>query len=72
MYCCEGLRLNVFREVAIPANKEYFKRYGLVSNPAQPYSGDELVIRSKTKIDTFADMEQYDAMKAREESSKTD
>lgn len=68
MYVCEGLKLNKFRDVAIPANHEYFARYGYTNTPAVLHTGDELAPHAKTKIDTFADMEQYDLMKQNEEN----
>lgn len=73
MYVCEGLKLNKFRDVAIPANKMYFQRYGLMNADRMVYTGDELARPEKTKVDTFTDMEAYDRMKAAEEAAnKTD
>lgn len=67
MYVCEGLKLNKFKDVKIPANKDYFVRYGYTNTPASAYTGEDMAVRPKTKVDTFADMEAYDAQRQREE-----
>jgi len=71
MYIIEEMRLNKFVPVDIPSPRSYFQRLGAGTLPASQYSGDES-IPSGNKVDNLAYMDQYDKMKQKEESSKTD
>lgn len=48
----EKLKLNKFKLVKIPSNKDYFARVGLQSagTPSQ-YTGDEMAVLDQSKID---------------------
>lgn len=72
MYIIEKLKLNRFQDVNIPDNKSYFMRFGLTSPSSGSMTGDEMAPVAKTKIDTFADMEEFDRIRQQEESSKTE
>lgn len=72
MYVCEKLKLNKFRDVKIPANKDYFQRLGLTTTPTGEYSGDDSAPMPQTKIQSIEDIEAYDRMKQNEENSKTE
>lgn len=52
----EKLKLNKFRLVKIPSNKDYFGRVGLQSagSPSM-YSGDELVFPVQNKVDQIVE-----------------
>ena len=43
MWCPESLKVNKFKEVAIPTPTEYVQHYGLRSAP-ESYSGDNQAI----------------------------
>lgn len=53
MYIPEKLKLNKFRQVDIPANRDYFARYGMLEVPASKYSGDESMPVNESKIDSI-------------------
>lgn len=72
MYVCEGLRLNRFRDVAIPANKDYFRQYGFLSSIPGNFIGDEKPPQDGNKIDVLAAMDEYDRMMQAEENSKSE
>lgn len=69
-YPDEKMKVNSFRQVAIPRNAEYFARYGYAVSPASLYTGDEPAPKPMNKTDILADMERYDAMKQAEENAK--
>lgn len=72
MYVPEKLKLNKFRDVNIPDNRDYFSRYGFLQSPANAYTGDVEASSPMTKIEEIEAGRQYDAMRQREESEKTD
>lgn len=59
MYIPEKLKLNKFRQVDIPANKDYFARYGLVDVPASQYSGDNSMPQNQSKIDAILEADKF-------------
>lgn len=67
----DAQKVNRFKQVAIPTNAQFFARYGLSASPLSEYSGDEIAPTPRTKVDIYADMQAYDAMKQREEASET-
>lgn len=71
MYVDEKLKLNKFRVVNIPENKDYFSRYGFLQMPANAYSGDDVSRMPGTKIDEIEAGLAYDQMKQREELEKS-
>lgn len=52
MYIPEAFKLNKFKDVKIPSNKDYFGRVGLqsVGDPSQ-YTGDEPATMPQSKMD---------------------
>lgn len=56
MFVPEKLKLNRFKLVKIPSNRDYFGRVGLSSpgSPAQ-YTGDDLAVPPQSKIDQILD-----------------
>lgn len=70
LFLDEKMKVNIFKNVAIPRNADYFSRYGFAVSPSSLYSGDETAPSPMNKTDILADMERYDAMKQAEENSK--
>lgn len=71
MFVPEKNKLNKFKLVRIPKNREYFSRFGAAVAPAAQYTGDDdpgLV--SGRKIDQIADMAAYDEYMIQKESEK--
>lgn len=58
----EKLKLNRFKVVNIPSNKDYFQRFGSRTMPETMYSGDEVVPLASRKIDQIVDYDAYDRM----------
>lgn len=55
MYCPEKLKLNRFKQVKIPSNKDYFSRIGAVATPATSYTGDDRDVHfPQNKTEEFA------------------
>lgn len=56
MFIPEKLKLNKFKDVKIPSNKDFFARVGLgsVGTPGS-YTGDELATPVKSKIDQIVE-----------------
>lgn len=56
MFIPEKLKLNKFKDVKIPSNKDFFARVGLGSvGTAGSYTGDELATPVQSKIDQIAE-----------------
>lgn len=72
MYVPAKLKLNKFRLVQIPENRDYFSRYGFLQSPSSAYGGDNDLPPSSgmTKIEDIEAGRQYDALKQREEAEK--
>lgn len=52
MFVPDKLKVNRFKEVKIPTNKDFFARVGLGSvGTAGSYTGDEYAIPNQSKID---------------------
>lgn len=70
MYIPKELRkLNEFQEVRIPSNREFFTRHGSAQVPPSQYTGDEMAPMPSRKVDTLADMEEFDRIRQKEEAS---
>lgn len=55
MYCPEKLKLNRFKQVQIPSNKDYFSRLGVVATPSTSYTGDDHDVHfPQNKTEEFA------------------
>lgn len=55
MYIPDKMKLNRFKLVRLPSNKDYFGRVGNQSTgSASMYSGDETAIFEQSKIDQIA------------------
>lgn len=52
----EEIKLNKFRLVHIPKNRDYMSRLGSVTLPPEAYSGDQEIHRQQNKVD---DLEYY-------------
>lgn len=72
MFVPEKLKLNKFRHVQIPENRDYFSRYGFLQSPSSSYGGDDDLppASGMTKIEDIEAGLKYDALKQAEESSK--
>lgn len=70
----EKMKINKFRQVAIPKPIEYMQRFGSADMPSSSYSGDEFAPLPKNKVDMLADADRYDAMmqKVELERAKSD
>ena len=66
MYIPEKMKLNKFRNCAIPSNKEYFSRFGFAVTPDTQYTGDEMAAMPMNKVESIEDMQAYAEMKQRE------
>lgn len=69
MYIPDKMKLNKFRQVRIPANNEYFARFGTAFGSPSVGTGDE-VLFTGNKTDVLAHMDEYDKMMQREEDAK--
>lgn len=66
----DDMKVNTFKQVAIPRPIEYMMRFGALRAPANQYTGDELAMMPKNKVDDLAYAEAYDRMMQREEDAK--
>lgn len=67
----EKLKLNKFKLVAIPKNRDYFARFGFAKSPASSYSGDLPASFNEDKIGSLVRGE-YEVKRAiREEQAKS-
>lgn len=56
----DEMRLNDFKDVNIPSNRKMFVASREMLIPDSQYSGDEVLNNNKRKIDSLADMAEYD------------
>lgn len=49
----DKLKLNRFKFVSIPKNRDYFARFGFAKSPANSFSGDDLPPSNEDKIDAL-------------------
>lgn len=63
MYIPEDLKVNRFKQVPIPSNREYFGRNNGKVLPDNLYTGDDVAIMPQNKIDQITEAE-LDVMKA--------
>lgn len=56
----EKLKVNKFKMVRIPSNKEYFARLGSLEVSDKLYTGDEPAPMPQNKVDTLALMDELD------------
>lgn len=63
----DKLKLNRFKVVNIPSNKDYFQRFGSRTMPESMYSGDEVAPVASRKIDQIAAYDAYDRMMQQKE-----
>lgn len=68
MRVVDKLKLNKFRDVAIPTPRDLFARYGVAIPRNTTYSGDEMAINGMSKIDSISSAELYDRYKQQLES----
>lgn len=66
----EKLKLNRFKVVNLPSNKDLFSRFGKKSMPENLYTGDDMAPQASRKIDQIADYDAYDRMMQQEELNK--
>lgn len=66
----EKMKINKFRQVAIPRPIEFMQRFGSAEVPSSSYSGDEFAPLPRNKVDMLADAERYDAMMQKVEQEK--
>ena len=66
----EDMKVNRFQQVAIPRPCEYMRRFGALRALATQFTGDDIAPLPQNKVDSFAQMEAYDAMMQREEMQK--
>ena len=72
MYIPEKLKLNKFRECAIPSNREYFQRFGMTVPPEGSFSGDEVCPEPMNTIESIEDMQRYAEMKQEDVYNKNE
>lgn len=70
MFIPEKLKLNKFRDCAIPSNRDYFVRFGFQAPPAGSFTGEVVAPYPMNKVEEIEDFEKYAEMKAKEESEK--
>lgn len=69
MYCNPKMKLNKFREVAIPRNREYFARLGQLEAHSSLYSDDgEQIPIQGNKVDVIAAQEAYEKAQLKKEA----
>lgn len=66
----EKMKVNKFRQVAIPKPIEYMQRFGAADMPSSSYSGEEFAPLPRNKVDMLADADRYDAMMQKVELEK--
>lgn len=66
----EKMKINKFRQVAIPKPIEYMQRFGSADMPSSSYSGEEFAPLPRNKVDMLADADRYDAMMQKVELEK--
>ena len=54
MVAPEKMKVNHFKEVRIPENKELYKRFGQYQPGENYFTGDEMIPRGETKVETLA------------------
>lgn len=74
MYCPEKLKLNKFKDVAIPSPRSYMERFGAHDMPISQYTGeDEPVNMENRKTELMHDAQEemaYRSWLAEEERNK--
>lgn len=65
----EEMKVNKFKLVVIPKNRDYMSRYGSVT-PTGAFSGDETSHPSQNKVDDFEYYSRYAEKMARESKSE--
>lgn len=68
----EKMKLNKFRDCAIPSNREYFQRLGFVAPPEGSFTGDEKAPMPMNPVESAADYERYVEQMAAEAAEKTE
>lgn len=68
----EDLKVNKFKLVYIPKNRDYMSRLGSVTVPPSAYSGDEEVHRQQNKVEDLEYYSRYAQMKAQEAEKKNE
>lgn len=58
----DKLKVNRFKIVNLPSNKDYFQRFGNRTLPESLYTGDDVAPTNQRKIDSIADYDAYDRM----------
>lgn len=71
MFVPKKLKLNRFKVVNLPSNKDYFARFGNRTLPEQMFTGDEFAPSASRKIDQIVDYEAYDRMMQERELSQS-
>lgn len=66
MFVPDGMKVNKFKDVNIPSNKEYFGRFGFHDVKPDAYTGDEVAKINVSKVDEVADYMAYAEMMANE------
>lgn len=62
----EEIKINKFKLVYVPKNRDYMSRLGSVTVPPEAYSGDAEIHRQQNKVDDMEFYARYSEMKARE------
>lgn len=70
MWCPEALKVNKFKEVAIPTPTEYVQRYGLRAAP-DSYSGENMAVPAMSKIQQLNVAESLNSRALRHESEQS-
>lgn len=71
MFVPEKNKLNKFKLVKLPKPCDMFARFGQMDTPSSQFTGDEVAVMASRKIDSLADMEEYDRYMQREELKKS-
>lgn len=71
MYCPkQEMKINKFRLVDIPKNRDYMRRLGEVTAQSNLYTGDEIARAEQNKADEIEFYRKYAESKAKERSHK--
>lgn len=70
MFCPESLKVNRFKEVAIPTPTEYVQRYGLRAAP-DSYTGEDLAVPAMSKIQQLNVADSMNARALRHEAEQS-
>ena len=68
----EDIKINKFKLVYVPKNRDYMSRLGSVTVPPEAYSGDAEIHRQQNKVEDLEFYSRYAQIKAKEAEEKNE